>query len=247
MSRLDPMEAFAELGRIDLADNDVEQVLGRVAELAKRTIGAAAEVSVTLVRSGRDRAPTTAACTGELALRLDERQYEQGFGPCLDASEAGAVLLIRDMATEDRWPKYAPHAVEAGVRSSLSIGLPVQQAVTGALNIYGREPDSFDEDTVALAQTFAGYAAVALANAQLYASTAALAGQMQSAMASRAVIEQAKGLLMGQLRCSPDEAFTTLTRMSQRANRKLRDLATEIVEAAQKGQDDLPGGPAPRP
>ena len=236
-SPLDPMEAFAELGRINLAENDVEQVLQRVAELAKQAIPGAAEVSVSLVNPGVSGTANTAAFTGSLALRLDETQYGQGYGPCLDAAEAGGVLLIRDMATEDRWPQYSPAAVAAGVRSSLSVGLPVQQAVTGALNIYACEPDNFDDETVILAQTFAGYAAVALANAHLYASTAALAQQMRTAMATRATIEQAKGILMAGLKCGPDEAFGTLTRLSQQANRKLRDIATEIVEAAQKGHN----------
>jgi GAF domain-containing protein len=223
------MEAFAELGRINLAENDVEQVLQRVAELAKQAIPGAAEVSVSLVNPGVSGTANTAAFTGSLALRLDETQYGQGYGPCLDAAEAGGVLLIRDMATEDRWPQYSPAAVAAGVRSSLSVGLPV--------HIYACEPDNFDDETVILAQTFAGYAAVALANAHLYASTAALAQQMRTAMATRATIEQAKGILMAGLKCGPDEAFGTLTRLSQQANRKLRDIATEIVEAAQKGHN----------
>jgi AmiR/NasT family two-component response regulator len=91
-----------------------------------------------------------------------------------------------------------------------------------------------DNDDLALAQAFANYAGVAIANAHLYTATATQARQLEEAMASRAVIEQAKGLIMAQRRCTPDEAFQTLSRASQRSNRKLRDIATAIVTAAQR-------------
>jgi len=228
---LEPTAAFAELGRINLAENDLQQVLTKVSDLAKRTIPGATEVSVTLLRG--DRA-TTAAYTGDLALHLDEQQYQRGYGPCLDAAHAGGTVHIADMTTESRWPDYTPRAVEHGAHSSLSVCLPVQQAVTGALNIYAVASNAFDEEALTLAQTFAGYAAVAVANAHLYATTAALAEQMQEAMASRAIIEQAKGILIAQVHCTPEQAFDLLTRQSQHTNRKLREIAQAIVDAAQQ-------------
>ena len=118
--------------------------------------------------------------------------------------------------------------------SSLSIPLPVQETVTGALNIYSRTPHAFDEQTLEMATAFAGYAAVAVANAQLYETAAALASQMQQAMESRAVIEQAKGLIMGQRRCTPEEAFQLLTQASSRSNRKLRDVAADLIASTQR-------------
>lgn len=226
----DPMRAFAELGRIDLSEADLERVLHRVAELAKLAIPGAEEVSVTLLQDGR---ANTAAYTGELALQLDEGQYEDGTGPCVEAVQSGMTLLVDDMADEGRWPTWTPSAREHGVNSSLSVGLPVQQAITGALNLYSRRPSAFDDDSVALAQAFAGYAAVALANARLYESTATLARQMQEAMNSRAVIEQAKGILVAQEGCSPEDAFGMLSKASQQRNRKLRDVAAGIVARAQ--------------
>ncbi len=243
---LDPVHAFAELGQINLAESDMPQVLNRVAELAKQTIPDAVEVSVSLVRSGT---AVTAAFTGELAIQLDERQYENGYGPCLAACAGAETILIPDMGTEDRWPDFAANALQSGVHSSLSIGLPVQEAVTGALNIYGGKPGAFDQDSVEMAHTFASYAAVALANAQLYSSTAALASQMQEAMASRSVIEQAKGILIAQRGCTVDEAFDILVRASQAANRKLREIAEGVVRSAQHptAVDGGVGGSASRP
>lgn len=225
---LDPTYAFAELGRIKLADTDLEGVLQKVAALAKRTIAGVSEASVTLLRGGAH----TAAFTGDLARTLDERQYEGG-GPCLDAAVGGSVLSVPDLTREQRWSHYVPAALEAGVRSSLSVGLPVHENVTGALNLYATEFDAFDEDAVLLARTFSGYAAVALANAHLFDATASLARHMQAAMEHRSVIEQAKGIVMAELHCGSDEAFATLSKRSQDTNRKLHDVAATIVKKAQ--------------
>jgi GAF domain-containing protein len=226
----DPVAAFAELGRIKYNETDLTGVLDRVAGLARTTLPGAGEVSITLVR---DRGPYTAAFTGEMALRLDEFQYEQHGGPCLQAAADKATVSVPDTARDTRWPAWSPRAAEGGAGSVLSVGLPILDDISGALNIYGREPAAFDDDTVLLAQTFAGYAAVALTNAHLYHSTATLAQHMQAALESRAVIEQAKGIIMGERRCTADEAFAVLTRVSQDTNRKVRDVAAALVARTQ--------------
>ncbi|GAA3348423.1 GAF and ANTAR domain-containing protein [Amorphoplanes nipponensis] len=228
---MDPTDAYAELGRIKLSETDIDGVLNKVAELAARTIPGTAEVSVTLLRG---EGAHTAAFTGDLAVNLDEVQYEQGHGPCLDASRTGDSLSLPDMAAETRWPRWTPRALKAGVHSSLSIGLPIHDTVRGALNVYAVKPATFDEDATILAQTFAGYAAVALANAHLFDVTATLARHMQAAMESRAVIEQAKGIVMGDRRCTADEAFRILSKLSQESNRKVRDVAAALVARAQQ-------------
>jgi GAF domain-containing protein len=226
---LEPTDAFAELGRIKLDETDVDGVLRRIADLAKHTIAGVDEASVTLIRGKNLH---TAAYTGDLALTLDEWQYAGRGGPCLEAATSGATVSVADIADENRWPGYLPHAIEAGVRSSLSVGLPVHEHVTGALNLYATKPNAFDEEATLMAQTFSGYAAVALANAHLYAATATLAQQLQAAMETRAVIEQAKGIVMAERRCTPDEAFAILSQLSQDTNRKLRDVATTLVADA---------------
>jgi GAF domain-containing protein len=232
----DALSALTELGRIKLGETDLDGVLQRVADLARRTLPGAAEVSVTLVRGER---AYTAAHTGPTALRLDECQYEQGGGPCLEAAARQATVSVPRAAADTRWTGWPALAAEAGMGSVLSVGLPIVDDVSGALNIYGAGPEAFDDETVALAQTFVGYAAVALANAHRYDTTATLAQHMQAAMASRAVIEQAKGIIMGRRHCTADEAFTILTNVSQRTNRKLREVAADLVAGVQRG----PGPP----
>lgn len=228
-SSTDPQQAFAELGRIRLSETDVDGVLAKVADLARRSIDGAAEVSVTLL-VGDDA--HTATFTGDRALALDEFQYREARGPCLDAAASAATLSIPDTSDDQRWPAFAERARAAGVRSSLAIGLPIQEAVTGALNLYGVTENAFDDDSIMVARTFAGYAAVALANARSYDATATLARQMREAMEHRAVIEQAKGIVMAQQRCTADEAFARLSRISQDTNRKLRDVAAALVRRA---------------
>jgi GAF domain-containing protein len=191
-------------------------------------IPGAAEVSVTM----QNAHPVTVASTGRLASEVDESQYEAGYGPCLDAIRLGHTVIVDDQATETRWPLYSPRAFEAGVRSSLSVPLPVDEIHVGAFNIYGVAPRAFDAEAVTEAEGLAGYAAIVLNNAHLYFHAAGRAEQMAEAMRSRAVIEQAKGILMGARRCSADEAFDVLVRISQESNRKLNVVAQTLVDQA---------------
>ncbi|GIF14425.1 GAF and ANTAR domain-containing protein [Actinoplanes teichomyceticus] len=227
----EPAAALAELGRIKLGETDLNGVLHRVTELARRTVPGAEQVSVTLIR---DSGAYTPAYTGATALRLDTLQYERDLGPCLEAAAAQATVHVPDTGADDRWAGWPASAAAAGVGSVLSVGLPIVR-VTGALNVYGARVRAFDDEAVTLAETFVRYAGVAVANAHLYDTTATLAQHMQAAMESRAVIEQAKGIIMGERRCGPDEAFLILTKVSQDTNRKLRDVAAALVERTRRG------------
>lgn len=226
---MDPQDAFAELSTLVVGETPLSQVLARVAQLAQECVPGAEEVSVTLLEGDRAR---SAAFTGSLAAALDERQYEGGFGPCIDAAQSGQVIRVDDTGAEEVYPDFAAVAARQGVRSSLSVGMPMPQRILGGINVYRFDEGVLDEDAEKTLQAFAAYAAVALANHSLYASSMALNGNLQVAMQSRAVIEQAKGVLVASLRCSPEEAFAHLAKQSQHTNRKLRDIATEIVERA---------------
>jgi GAF domain-containing protein len=224
-----PSDAFVELGHIKFNETTFSCLLTRITNLATRSIPGADQVSITLAGSGGAH---TEAFTGELALALDEVQYKQGQGPCLEAAAYDTTVHVTDMATENRWPHWAGEAITAGIHSFLSIGLPMYQAVTGALNLYATRPANFSDDAVLLAQSFADYAAVAMTNAHLYETQRTLAQHMQAAMHSRAVIEQAKGMIMCKRRCTADEAFAILSKSSQDTNRKVRDVAAALVARA---------------
>jgi GAF domain-containing protein len=228
----DPRAAFAELSKIMLGAQPLSDTLARVAELAKQAIPGAAEVSVTLAQDGT---VCSVAFTGLLACHLDERQYDAGFGPCMDAALSGDTVAIDDTAHSDTYPDFGQVAARRGITHTMSIGLPVEGRIVGALNVYGRDSTPFDETTEQLATAFASYAGGAVANAGVYATTATLAGNLRKALESRAIIEQAKGILMARHHYSADAAFDWLVQRSQHTNRKVRAIAQDIVDDAQRG------------
>jgi GAF domain-containing protein len=230
---IDAQDAFAQLGRIVLGDQPLPAILEQIVHIARKVLPVPTEASITLIAG---ETPSTVAFTNETAIALDERQYEDERGPCLDAAASGTMIGIPEVVTETRWPKFAAAAAERGVFSTLSVPLPVQREMTGALNFYASEPAAFNDETTELAQTFAAHAAVAAANAHLYETTAVLAEQMKHAMATRAVIEQAKGIIMRDRHCTPDEAFDALVRLSQESHLKLRDVAQRLVDHVANGE-----------
>jgi GAF domain-containing protein len=229
---LDRRAAIEELGKILLGEQPLDEIFAKVTRLAKAVVPGADHASITLVENDRAHTP---AFTGEVARRLDERQYETGYGPCLDAAASGRTITILDTSNEQTYPGFAAQAHSLGVRRAMSVALPVPQRTLGAINMYGMGEALFDEAGTEAARGFASHAAVALANAALYESTAQFAEQMQQALKARAVIDQAKGILMRDNRISADEAFAMLTQASNRSNRKLREIAQSIVEATARG------------
>ncbi len=181
----------------------------------------------------RDQQATTAAFSGQLALRLDEPQYRQGYGPCLEAVLGGQSIEITDGRTEDRWPDYMPVFLRYGALSSLAVPVPAAQLAAG-LNVYAPVTGAFTDQHRHAVAAFAAHAAVALTNMDALQDARDQAENLRAAMESRAVIEQAKGIIMARDHCTADEAFDMLTRISQQQNIKLRDLAKLIVEEAQK-------------
>jgi len=163
------IHALAELGRIDFRENDLEAVLGRVATLAKQIIPGTSDASVTLIQDGVATTLSTPArprwrwTNGSTRKIADRARRRRGFNDLRHSGHGGRRSL----------EKFAAAAVAEGVHSSLSVGIPVQEALVGALNLYSTKPNTFDDTAIELAKTFASYAAVALANAHLFASTAA--------------------------------------------------------------------------
>ncbi|MDQ1662921.1 MAG: hypothetical protein QOJ68_2901 [Blastococcus sp.] len=225
-------EWFRELSRVVLVDRSLTDVLADVTRLAAQGIPGAEASSITLIRNDR---PFTVAHFGEMSLAADELQYEHGYGPCIDAGRGGVLLRVDDMRTEQRWPEYVAHLVETTeVRSSLSIPLPYQGSSIGALNNYSTQPSAFAvPESLQAGREVAEIVAVAVANADAHAQLGEQARNMRLAMESRAVIEQAKGVLMAQRHVDADQAFDILREASQRYNRKLRDIATGIVGGTQ--------------
>jgi transcriptional regulator with GAF, ATPase, and Fis domain len=222
--------ALDRLGRIRLTDHSMRSVLGEVATLAKVSLPGRLDTSATLLTGDT---PSTVVFTGQLARELDESQYSRGHGPCLHAARHGEPVEIADMRTEQRWPGFTDTAVRHGCLSSLSLPLSVHEGVSGALNIYARDPQTHDEAGLAWAQRFAAYVSVVVGNMLVYESALDRARNLESALDSRAVIDQAKGILMERYRFTPDRAFQALARASMEGNTKLRDVAQGIVDTGE--------------
>ena len=232
-----------ELARVVLVGRGLADVLGEITRVARRAMPGAEAASITLIRGER---AFTAAYDGQMALDADELQYERGYGPCMDAARAGQLFLVDDMRTEQRWPDYARHVAAQGVRSSLSIPLPFQGATIGALDTYAGRPRAFGEADVALGEEVASWLALAVGNAEAAARTEEDLAHMRKAMMSRAVIEQAKGILIERHKVTDDQAFTILAHASQQTNVKLRDVAADLVRTgalAVEVNQERPTGP----
>ena len=225
---VDLHRALVGLSRIALKSDSLDDTLRKVAELARDTIAGVYATSVTMMAKDKAR---TVVFTNELAVQLDERQYERGFGPCMDAAVTGQMITVdvRDPAAS-AYPEFCEVALRAGIRHIMSVGMPMNQRVVGGLNIYGTEELPFAGPAAELAQTYSGYAAVAVSNAASYHDAVALSAQLHEAMQSRAIIEQAKGMIMIERRCDADTAFKLLTRSSQNQNLKLRRVAELMIE-----------------
>jgi GAF domain-containing protein len=237
-------DGIRELSSIVISDETLPTALDRVVNLTNRVLPGADAVGITMIKgeriSKREYEVETAAYSGDRVIPIDEAQYAAGEGPCLQAIKDSKAFAIDDLEKDDRWPDFRKGALAEGLRSSLSLPLLVGGRALGALNIYSFEKSSFDEQDVELGRTFAAQAAVALANVQVYEGAKALADNLTKAMESRAVIEQAKGMIMMQRGCSEDEAFQTLVAASQARNQKLRDIAQELVQQAEQGKYEDP-------
>jgi GAF domain-containing protein len=224
-------DALERLGRLSLRDLTMDTLLQTVADLTKTVMPGNPEASVLLLVKDN---PTTVVSTGQLATDLDETQYERGHGPCLHAARTGELTEIADTRTDDRWPDYMPRAAEHGNLSSLSVPLAIDdEQVSGALKLYARRADAFDAEARAAATRFGPYAAVAAGNLHAYQSARDMADNLQAALESRAVIDQAKGVLVERFRLTPDQAFQRLAEASMHANRKVRDIADELVRTGE--------------
>jgi GAF domain-containing protein len=222
--------ALSELAGLLLSTESVEQLLQGVAELAVRVIKPAATCGITLAQDDR---VITAASADALACQLDEQQYEHESGPCLQSLGSGEVVEAADLVTEKRWDSYPTVAMAHGILAILSTPMIVKSKPVGVLNLYARTPRAFSVVDRQLASLLAGQAAIAVTAALRHYDEVTLSDHLRIALSSRAVIDQAIGIVMAQRRCDPATAFATLRTISQRRNIKLRTVAAELVTAIQ--------------
>lgn len=238
VSRLDETtEALTELRDAFTSEEPLEDALQRVAETAARALTDADAVTVSVVTPDQ---PHTAAATDRRLVVLDTEQYDSGRGPCLQA--ALELKPVRAVIGEHRelWPEFETAAEAAGVRAYLSVPvvLPASDDIRarhiGTLNVYSYTAAAFDPFDEGLMRLFTTAASATITSAQRWRHSQGRVGHLEQALESRAVIEQAKGVLMAVHTCDADEAFRMLVEQSQRANTKLRDVAAKLIESASR-------------
>lgn len=221
--------SLAALSRLSSSRLSLEDLLVRVAENAVLAIPGADGAGLTL--SEPDRADIIVKST-DFVRRIDDIQYSLGEGPCITAALTGTTMRSGSLGGDVRWPRFGPRAGRLGVHSVLSLPLQTPTGVVGAMNVYAHARDSFDERAVRLGENFAGPAAVIVHNAQILAQTARLATQLQAALATRPMIEQAIGILRARSGIDAVEAFTRLRQLSQTGHVTVATVAERIVDEA---------------
>jgi GAF domain-containing protein len=218
--------AYGQLLGLLVDAPEIDAFLDRMVRLAADLVTPAAACGVTVRRDGQ---PFTVASSNDLAAQFDEIQYGTNEGPCLDALRDGTVIQVDDLNRDERWDNYRPQAIAHGVVSSLSVPMVVDGEPLGALNLYSATPAAFDGSYRQAAEAFAAQSAAALTVSLRQLRQAEVQHQLADALVSSSVIDQAIGILMGQQRCTASAAFDLLRQASQHRNRKLRDIAAEIV------------------
>jgi len=212
-----------------IIEEDFALLLHRVCAQVKAAVPGVDDASITLLR---EHCPATVACTSDVVAELDHDQYASGDGPCIRAASTGQLVRISITEAARRWPEFAHDAESAGYGSFLSAPLVVEDGYGGAVNCYSASGHGFAELDERLLDLYSGIATAVLRIHSRYIRARDTADTLAHALTSRAVIDQAKGILMALHRIDADEAFRLLAAQSQRQNIKLRDVAARFVSLA---------------
>jgi GAF domain-containing protein len=217
----------------------IDEILGQVAQFAVRAIPGADGAGVTLIHpheidsAGEELRIQAWSVTAEFVQVIDTLQYQKlNEGPCITCIQSGRPVVSGSLGSDRRWPRFGGSVARMGVHSVLALPLIVGERVVGSINSYAHGRDAFAEHAVQLGSQFAGPAAVSVYNTQLLASTQLRTTQLQQALRSRAVIDQAIGIIRSRSGGTAQDAFERLIRISQREHIKLADVAEQIVDEA---------------
>ena len=211
-------------------------MLARIADASVSAVPGCELASITV--SDGSGAFRTAASTHPAAVAADQAQYEASEGPGLDA--VAAAVVVASGFPDPRWPALGSRPADAGVHSAVCFSLIPAGAVAGALpagalNAYARTAGAFDDEAQEIGLILAAHAAVAVRTVGERDTATRVEHELRTALSSRDVIGQAKGILMERLRITPEDAFDTLRRSSQRLNVKLHEIAQKLAETGEFG------------
>ncbi|MCW2527881.1 MAG: hypothetical protein JWM76_2741 [Pseudonocardiales bacterium] len=211
---------------VGVGQQGLKTLLHEVAALAVGAIPGAEGVGVTLLESGR---PDTIVASADFVREVDAIQYGLGEGPCITAATERRTVHSNRLGAARDWPRFGPKIAALGVHSVLSLPLVAQDRVVGAMNVYAHPIGAFTARAQSFGEFFAAPAAASVHNAQALHQARRVARELQVAMTTRSIIDQALGVIMSRTGCSEDEAFERLKTRSQARNIKVSVLAENLM------------------
>jgi GAF domain-containing protein len=222
---------FAQVSQDLMQIGEETPTLQSVVERAVEVVPACDWASVTL-RRRRNRTETVAA-SSDVAVQVDQLQYDLGEGPCLEAAVTGQPRVSNHLATSQDWPRWGPRAADIGVHAILGIQLSTAEEVLGALNLYSGTPGAFGHEDLDVADIYATHATNAL-------TAARMSSGLRTALHSRHMIGVAQGILMQTYELTMEQSFELLRRYSSHTNTKLADVAEYVVTHGALPDSDTP-------
>jgi GAF domain-containing protein len=224
-------DVLVELADTLVDDFDVIDFLHVLTDRCVQLLGVSA--AGLLVTDGRDTLQVVAASSERTRL-LELFQLQTDQGPCVDCFRTGVPVSVENLATAGRWPRFAQAATEVGFVAVHAVPMRLRTEVIGALNLFDTTPGPLDVDKLRIGQALADVATIGLLQERAIRNRDALTEQLQTALNSRILIEQAKGVLAERLHVDMAQAFTLLRNSSRNSNRRMSDLAQAIVDGSEQ-------------
>jgi len=223
-------DALEQLWETFTGQEPLESALESLVDVVLKVVTDADAVSVTV----DGPTPQTVAASVEWATTIDKNQYALDDGPCLEAARTREVVRVSGPEAFEKWPSFAADSSLYGVKAYLAAPLVLSEEVVGAINVYGFDPNAFGRLDGSLLQLVTTAASTVIGNARRYLRMREVADTLKTAMASRAEIEQAKGVLMAVHGITADDAFGRLVTQSQHSNTKLTTVARDLLASLRR-------------
>ncbi len=229
------VEKLARVAKLLRTQRSLPGKLEAVVAIAKRITPRCDAAGISLLVEGE---PTTTAVTDRLTVEVDLVQYETGEGPCLAAMDESNVIRIDVVGRDERFSRFAPGAVAMEISSVLSIPLVAHGNGVGALNLYSRAPNAFDDHSAKTLEPIADYAGEVISTSPLYAYSLEMVDGLVETLESRALIAQAAGVIMANEQLTSEAALDRLRDLALQSGHSMRAIARWVL-------DERPKGPLP--
>lgn len=236
------VERLSRVTRLLKTQRTLPAQLEAVVDIVKRTVPTCDAAGIVLLVDGE---PTSVAVTDRLTIEIDLVQYQTGEGPCLTALHDGDVVRIDILERDSTFTRFAPGALDQGLRSVLSTPLISNGRTVGALNMYSTKANAFDERTQEAVRPMAEYAGQAIGSSPLYAYSLDMVAGLVEDLETRAIIEQATGVLMASQEQTSGDALYQLRDLALRSGESMRTVAGWVID--ERPTDVVTDAEAPAP